>query len=69
MRLSRFRALLVAAGIAGALLLTAATSTHGSAAGWLQLAHPPPFNPGVMFLLTDGRVMVQELTVRLRTER
>jgi hypothetical protein len=59
-RPSRFRALFVLAGIAGAFFLTAATSTHGAGGGWLQLANPPPFNPGVMFLLTDGRVMVQD---------
>lgn len=29
--------------------------------GWQQLTNPPPFDPGAMFLLTDGTVMVQDL--------
>jgi hypothetical protein len=29
--------------------------------GWQELTNPPPFDPGAMFLLTDGTVMVQEL--------
>src|SRR5438477_11427876 len=36
----------------------------GSAAavlGWQSLVDAPPFNPGAMFLLTDGTVMVQDL--------
>src|SRR5437588_12649435 len=31
--------------------------------GWQELTNPPPFNPGAMFLLTDGTVMVQALEV------
>ena len=27
---------------------------------WLALTNPPPFHPGAMFQLTDGRVLVQE---------
>src|SRR5215469_3300280 len=30
--------------------------------GWQSLTNPPPFNPGAMFLLTDGTVMVQDLS-------
>ena len=30
--------------------------------GWQALTNPPPFNPGAMFLLTDGTVMVQDLS-------
>src|SRR5438477_605362 len=29
--------------------------------GWQGLTNPPPFDPGAMFLLTDGTVMVQDL--------
>jgi PASTA domain-containing protein/List-Bact-rpt repeat protein len=29
--------------------------------GWQELTNPPPFDPGAMFLLTDGTVMVQAL--------
>jgi hypothetical protein len=29
--------------------------------GWQELTNPPPFNPGGMFLLTDGTVLVQDL--------
>jgi hypothetical protein len=29
--------------------------------GWQDLTNPPPFNPGAMFLLTDGTVLVQDL--------
>jgi PASTA domain/Divergent InlB B-repeat domain len=60
------RAVLAAAGVAGALALTAATPAYSAApaaadpgSGWQQLTNAPPFNPGVMLLLTDGRVMVQ----------
>jgi hypothetical protein len=27
---------------------------------WSSLVHPPPFNPGAILLLTDGRVLVQD---------
>jgi hypothetical protein len=27
---------------------------------WSSLAHPPPFNPGAILLLTDGRILVQD---------
>jgi hypothetical protein len=29
--------------------------------GWQELTNPPSFDPGAMFLLTDGTVMVQDL--------
>lgn len=54
------RALFFVAAIAGTLLLAAAAPMRAAGSGWQQLTHPPPFNPGVMFLLTDGRVMVQD---------
>ena len=57
MRLPRLRAVLVVAVVAGALLVPTA---NAAGSGWQQLGNPPPFNPGVMFLLTDGRVMVQD---------
>ena len=59
MRLASARAALALAGVAAALL---AAATPASAAGpsWQSLTNPPPFNPGVMLLLTDGRVMVQD---------
>jgi PASTA domain len=51
-----------------ALLLAAALSlsggsSRGSAAatgGWQPLVHEPTFNPGAMYLLTDGTVMVYD---------
>jgi hypothetical protein len=60
----------------GALLATLAfvpSLTHSADAGvranveapilgWQALANAPPFNPGAMFLLTDGAVMVQDLS-------
>lgn len=47
-------------------MLTAAPTNAGAVplvgetSGWQPFTSPPPFNPGVMFLLTDGRVMVQD---------
>jgi hypothetical protein len=41
---------------------TRATASSGTATlGWQSLTNLPPFNPGAMFLLTDGTVMVQDL--------
>jgi hypothetical protein len=47
----------VLAGIVVSMLFTA--PAH-AASGWQQLTNPPPFNPGVPFLLSDGRVLVQD---------
>ena len=58
MRLTHGRAVRLLAGLAVALLLAVAAPAH-AAAGWQPLASPAPFDPGVMLLLTDGRVMVQ----------
>jgi hypothetical protein len=52
------RALLAVVVVAGALLLPAGGRAAGS--GWQQLSQPAPFDPGVMILLTDGRVLVQD---------
>jgi Divergent InlB B-repeat domain/PASTA domain len=61
------RVLLVLAGVAAAVLLAAATppravgsASPDSGSGWQPLTSLPSFNPGVMFLLTDGQVMVQD---------
>jgi Divergent InlB B-repeat domain/PASTA domain len=35
-------------------------SSGAATLGWQSFGNPPPFNPGVMFLLTDGTVMVQD---------
>lgn len=43
------------------LLAGAATASAGTTPTWQALTNPPPFNPGAMFLLTDGTVMVQDL--------
>jgi hypothetical protein len=50
----------VAAAFA-ALLLSRAATASAAAPTWQALANPPPFDPGAMFLLTDGAVMVQDL--------
>jgi len=45
-------------------VVVAALAFPGPAAassGWQELTNPPPFDPGAMFLLTDGTVMVQDL--------
>jgi hypothetical protein len=59
--------LLVVAAVSGALLLAASPAgaapgprVAATALGWQSLTNPPPFNPGVMLLLTDGRVLVQD---------
>jgi PASTA domain-containing protein/List-Bact-rpt repeat protein len=49
-----------------AALLFAGSAWAGAASpaaipSWRELTNPPPFNPGAMFLLTDGTVMVQDL--------
>ena len=59
MRLRGSVALLVAA-VGGAVLLAAATPALATDAGWQPLSNAPPFDPGVMLLLTDGQVMVQD---------
>jgi hypothetical protein len=41
------------------MLALAPTYAHAAPA-WLKFAHPGPFNPGAMLLLTDGRVLVQD---------
>jgi hypothetical protein len=41
------------------MLAAASPATAAPAVGWQQFTSLPPGNPGVMFLLTDGRVMVQ----------
>jgi hypothetical protein len=48
------------AGVAGALVLAAAAPTHGAGTGWQSITNAPPFDPGVMLLRTDGRVLVQD---------
>lgn len=61
MRPRRRRALLVVAGVAGAVVLAAAAPANAApVAGWQPFTSLPPFNPGVMFLLTNGQVMVQD---------
>jgi hypothetical protein len=67
MRAGLSRALLVIASLGAALLLVAPVPTHAAAVpvsdagtGWQPLINLPSFNPGVMFLLTDGTVMVQD---------
>jgi PASTA domain/Divergent InlB B-repeat domain len=60
MRRGPNRVLLVVAVLAGTVALVAAAPTNAAAAGWQPFTSLPPFNPGVMFLLTDGRVMVQD---------
>ena len=45
--------------VAGALLLPASAAATGPT--WQPLTNPPSFDPGAMFLLTDGTVMVQDL--------
>jgi hypothetical protein len=45
------------------MLVCALAVTPGyahTAPTWLRLAHPGPFNPGAMLLLTDGQVLVQD---------
>jgi hypothetical protein len=54
-RISLALALLAATA---ALLLPASAA---AATGWQSLTNAPPFNPGAMFLLTDGTVMVEDL--------
>jgi hypothetical protein len=39
----------------------AAARSATATLGWQSLVNPPPFDPGGMFLLTDGTVMVQDL--------
>lgn len=39
----------------------AEASSGAAVLGWQALTNTPPFNPGAMFLLTDGSVMVQDL--------
>lgn len=45
--------------VAGALLLPASAAAIGPT--WQPLVNAPSFDPGAMFLLTDGTVMVQDL--------
>ena len=45
--------------VVGSLLLLGSAQAAGPS--WQALTNPPPFNPGGMFLLTDGTVMVQDL--------
>jgi Divergent InlB B-repeat domain/PASTA domain len=52
-------------GLVAVGVLVAALALPGAAAassGWQELANPPPFDPGAMFLMTDGTVMVQTLS-------
>jgi Divergent InlB B-repeat domain/PASTA domain len=52
----------VAVGVLVAMLLLSGAATASAATGsWQALANLPPFNPGAMYLLTDGTVMVQDL--------
>jgi hypothetical protein len=44
-----------------AALARVGTSPGTAAPGWQQLTNAPPFDPGAMYLLTDGTVMVQAL--------
>ena len=53
--------LVVAGAVLGALLLSRVTTASASTPGWQALTNPPPFDPGGMFLLTDGTVLVQDL--------
>jgi hypothetical protein len=39
----------------------AEAGTGAAVLGWQALTNTPPFNPGAMYLLTDGTVMVQDL--------
>jgi hypothetical protein len=48
-------AVLAVVFLSGAAAAAAGTPT------WQALTNPPPFDPGAMFLLTDGTVMVQDL--------
>ena len=51
-------------GLVAVGVVLAALAFPGAAAatsGWQELTNPPPFDPGAMFLLTDGTVMVQDL--------
>jgi hypothetical protein len=43
------------------LLVLAGSAPAAPTLGWQGLKSPPPFDPGAMFLLTDGTVMVQDL--------
>ena len=49
---ARFRAVITAAAMAGAIAPTAFAN------GWQPLTNQPPFNASTMFLLMDGRVLV-----------
>ena len=40
---------------------TLRAGTAETTVGWQALTHTPAFNPGAMFLLTDGTVMVQDM--------
>jgi len=43
-----------------AVVVAASPAEAHSSPVWLRLAHPAPFNPGAMLLLTDGQVLVQD---------
>jgi PASTA domain/Divergent InlB B-repeat domain/Galactose oxidase, central domain len=53
--------LLVAVGVVVGTLLLFGSARAAPGPSWQGLTNPPPFNPGAMFLLTDGTVMVQDL--------
>ncbi len=67
----RWRSILSGTGVAilrvalavvlAALFLSGATPAAAATPTWQELTNPPPFDPGAMFLLTDGTVMVQDL--------
>ncbi len=51
---------LIASAVPAAAYARARRPAQPVAAPWSGLAHPAPFNPGAMLLLTDGRVLVQD---------
>jgi hypothetical protein len=56
--------LLVAASMVPAATASVGQTSATAVLGWQELTNPPPFNPGGMFLLTDGTVLVQDLSPR-----
>jgi hypothetical protein len=58
---ARALAVAVAFLLIGQPATEARAQSNAAALGWQALANPPLFDPGAMFLLTDGTVMVQDL--------